>query len=127
MTWNRAAVAAALADAFAAADPLISAFERPPATLNPPALVCSDPATVTKRTAGMGVDRTEFVVIAVVGLEQADELDALLDTADRAIFADPTLGGVCQVAVVVENRNFRALNIGGADFRAADLAVQIDK
>lgn len=127
MTWSRAPVAAALADAFAAADATVSCFERPPATLNPPALICTDPQTVFKRTAGMGVDRCEFLVTAVVGLEQADELDALMDMADKAVFADPTLGGVCQVAVVVEYRSFRSLNVGGADFRAADLAIQIDR
>lgn len=127
MTWARQPVAEALAEAFAAAAPLVSCFEKPPATLNPPALVCTDPQSVLKRTAGMGVDRAEFIVTAIVGLEQADELDALLDTADQAIFADPTLGGVCYVATTTEYRSYRQLNIGGADYRAADIAITIDR
>jgi hypothetical protein len=119
-------VAAALADMFAAADPLVSAFALPPETFNPPALVCTDPAVVTKRTAGMGVDQCEFVVIAAVGLAQADDLDGLCDLADKAILADPTLQGVARAAMVTEARNFRPLKVGGTDYRAADLAIRID-
>ena len=126
MTWHRAPVAAALAAAFQAADPAVAVFAVAPGTLNAPALVCTDPASVTKRTAGMGVDQTEFVVLAVVGLDQADELGDLLNEADAAIMADPTLGGVCLTSTVVEYRNYRQLNVAGADFRAADLAIRID-
>jgi len=130
MTWQRAPVATALAAMFTAATadqvPPVSCFERPPETLNAPALVCTDPATVGKRTAGMGVDQTEFVVTDVCALELSDDLDALLDVADRAILADPTLGGVVLTSVVTEYRNWRPLQIGGAPFRAADLAIRID-
>jgi hypothetical protein len=126
MTWRRGPVATALAAVFAAADPAVSVFETAPGTINAPALICTDPSVVVKRTAGMGVDQTEFIVTAAVGLDQADEMSDLLDVADRAIFADPTLGGVVQTAVVVEYRNYRPLQVGGADFRAADLAVRID-
>ena len=54
-------------------------------------------------------------------------MSALLDLADQAILADPTLGGVCYAAMVTEYRNYRHLIVGGADFRAADLAIQIDR
>jgi hypothetical protein len=126
VTWSRGPVAAALADAFATADPAVACFEIPPGTVNAPALICTDPATVTKRVAGMGVDQTEFIVTAAVGLDQANEMSALLDLADQAIMADPTLGGVCQMAMVTEYRNYRLLTVGGAEFRAADMAIRID-
>lgn len=126
MSWKRRPVAESLADMFALADPTVSAFAVQPATFNVPALICTDPATVTKRSAGMGVDQAEFIVVAAVGLEQADDLDDLLTLADTCVLADPTLGGVCLTSMVIECRNFRALNVGGSDYRAADMAIRID-
>jgi len=126
MTWARAPVAAALTEMFAAADPTLAVFAQAPGTVNPPALICTDPTIVTKRQAGMGVDQTEFIVTAIVGLDQADTMSAVLDLADKTIMADPTLGGVCLAGMVTEYRNYRVLTIGGGDYRAADLAVRID-
>lgn len=126
MSYSRAPVAAALVAAFRAADPAMNVFDKPPATINAPALVVVDPTTRQLHVAGMGVDQTEMVVTAVVGLEQADTLDDLMNTAIAAIAAEPTLGRVVMTATVTEARNWRRLVVGGADFRAADLAVRID-
>lgn len=127
MTWDRSRAAPALAALIeAAADPLVTVFEAAPDTLNAPALVCSEPARVAKRTAGMGVDECEFVVIGLTGLDQSDQLAALLDTVDKAVMSDPTLGGVAQTSMVTEYRNWRPVSIGGANFRAADAAIRID-
>lgn len=126
MTWSRAPVAAALVAAFNTLDPMLNCFAAAPETFNPPALIVTDPASVTKRAAGMGVDQTELIVVAAVSLEAADDLDALMNAADRAIFADPTLGGVVLTSLVTEYRNYRGLQVAGATYRVADLAVRVD-
>lgn len=126
MSWQRAPVVAALVAAFSEAAEHVAVFKVSPATVNPPALVCVDPVTVTKRTSAMSVDQTDFAVTAIVALDQADELSALLDTADSAVMADPTLGKTVWAATPIEYRNFRLLTIGGAEYRAADLIIRID-
>lgn len=126
MSYSRPPVAAALTEAFQTAAPWVNVFDRPPATINAPALVVVDPTTRQFSNAGMGVDQTELIVTAVVGLEQVDDLDDLMNLAASAIKADPTLGRLVMTATVTEGRNWRALTVGGANFRAADLAVRID-
>lgn len=104
----------------------MNVFDRPPPTVNAPALVVVDPTSRMLHTAGMGVDQTELIVTAVVGLDQVDELDDLTNVAIGAIAGDPTLGRVVLTATVTEVRNWRRLVVGGAEFRAADLAIRID-
>jgi hypothetical protein len=129
VSWDRPAVAAALAqvltDAVAAADLAVTVFKAPPLTLNAPALVVGFPATVAYHVPAFSVDLATIVVTAMAGIDDPDTADQLTTLAREAIEADSSLGGVVPVAKPVEQRNWRGLNVGGSDFLAVDLAVEI--
>ena len=126
MTWNRAPVAAALVDVLAeATNDQVMVFDRPPATLNAPAVVVGRANTVTYGVGALGIDNAELPLIVIGGLDDMDGVEALKMACRLAVAADPALGGVVQLAYPGEERNWRGLNIGGADFLAVDLILQI--
>lgn len=129
MSWSRATTAKALADALssvASAD-YVSVFNHPPLTLNAPALVVGRPTEVLYATAGLGVDNAQLPVICIGPTEGEDVVDGLIAIVRQVIAADPTLGGVVRVVTAPMERSWRAVRIGGADFLAADVVLQVQQ
>ena len=126
MSWARTPVAAALVDMLTAAtEGAVTVFDRPPATFNVPAMVVADPTRVEYRTPAFGVDLARISVICAAGADQVDMVDDLIAVAVAALQADPSLGGAVQVCQVIEQANWRVLTVGGAEFRAADVVLEI--
>jgi hypothetical protein len=126
VSWDRPAAAAALVDVLTAAtDEVVTVHDKPPSTLNAPALVVSYPTTVTKHVPTFAIDQATVAVLGVAGVEDGDGLDELLDDATTAIEADPTLGGAVQYAKPVEWRNWRIMTSAGASLLVAELALEI--
>ena len=126
MSWDRPAAADALVTVLTAAtDDLVTVHDRPPSTLNAPALVVSYPTTVTKHTPTFAIDEASLAVLGAVGVEAGDGLDELLEDATTAIETDPTLGGAVQYAKPVEWRNWRIMTSAGASLLVAELVLQI--
>jgi len=126
VAWDRPAAAGALVEVLeAATSSTVSLFEQPPATFNPPALVINYPATVTKHNPAFAIDQAATTVTAAVGVSDGDTLDTLLDAANLAVEADPTLAGTVQHAKPVEWRNWRVLTVAGIDMLTADLALEV--
>lgn len=124
MSWDRSRVAPAIVDCLTAAVPGVSAFDRPPATFNAPAYVVGLP-TVTYDTPTFGIDLAVLPVAAAAGVEEADRIDDLLRQARAALLDTGNLGGVVQLLIITEQRNWQRLNVGGADLLTAELAVTI--
>jgi len=129
MTWQRAPAAAALVGklsaAVAAGTLPVTVFDKPPATLNAPALVVGRPLEVRYATAAFGIDEAELPVVVVAGADGDDMLDSLITTVREAVAPDPTLGGVVQSAIVSLERNWRNLTVAGADVLTADVLLTI--
>jgi hypothetical protein len=119
-------VAAALVDACNAYDPTVTCFERPPATLNPPALVVSRPTVVRYSAFAFGVDEVELPVICVGALAGGeDPVTELTAIVRAAVAAQPTLAGTVKGATADEERNWRAVTIGGVECLAVDVILSI--
>lgn len=129
MSWDRALAAAALevvlADGTAAMTPPASVFSQPPSTYNPPALVIQYPTQVLLHQPAFAVDIATVSVLAVAGLEESDTVDELLLLAVEAVEGDPQLGDTVQIARPVEHRPWRIVNVAGADYLTAELALEI--
>jgi hypothetical protein len=127
MSWDGAVARAGLAELLTAAveGTNVSVFPAPPSTFNPPALVVQYPQTVSKYTAGMGVDTATWAVMVAVGLEnQSDYLDQLANLAADAIFGDPSLAGITLSSRVTELRNWRILLMSGVEVLTAEVVVE---
>jgi hypothetical protein len=125
MTWERAPVAAALVGILAPLDDLVSVFPAPPATFNAPAAYVSYPQVVSYDGFAFGVDTVALPVTVAAGLTESDRIDGLLATYKRALNADPSLAGSVKSGRVNLQQGWRILNVGGADFLAADLILEI--
>jgi hypothetical protein len=124
VSWDRAAVAAALVDVLTAATGVM-VFDRPPGTLNAPALVVARPNTVTYGNGAFGIDDAELPIVCVGGADDLDGLEALKALVRQAIDADNTIKGVVQHAYPQQERNWRVINIGGADLLTVEVILQI--
>lgn len=124
MSWRHGPAAQGLVGLLRAEAPEVAAFEAPSATFNVPAFVCQYPTLVVFDTRAFGVDVVTWPLLVAVGLEQAGQLDALIATARAAITLDPTLGGAVQIARPTESRNWRILNVAGAEYLGADLVLE---
>jgi hypothetical protein len=127
MTWTRSTAAPALAAALEnQSDGTVAIYAAPPATLNVPAAVVGHVLDVTYATAGLGLDTVQLPVICVGqlfdGEEQLEELTALVRSA---VVADPQLAGTVSSVTANGERNWRAVKIGGADFMAVDVVLDI--
>jgi hypothetical protein len=126
MTWDRAAAAGALAGLLEAATDGagVAVYPKPPKGFTPPALIVQLPTRVAKHSPAFGTDFTEWTVLVGVDIEGADELDDLLGVATAAVEDSPTLAGATAFTRVVEWRNWRILNVGGADYLVAEVALE---
>jgi hypothetical protein len=124
VSWDRQKAAHALAELLAAAVPEAAVFETPPAGFNPPALIVQYPSIVTLSSPSFGTDVAAWVVLCAVGPGEPGPLDELLADATAAVRLDPTLGRVTQSTRPVEWRNWRLLSVTGAEYLAADLALE---
>ena len=127
LTWNRATVAAAMAEVLEGLDPTASVFATPPETFNAPVYVVGFPRTVEYDAASYGVDLTTIPIMVGVGPNELDRADAMLEAAKTALNADPGLAGAVQHCRVTEQTNWRRLNIAGVDVLCCDLVVEIRK
>jgi hypothetical protein len=125
MTWQRASVAAAVVGIVAPLDVLVTVFEAPPSTLNPPAAYVSYPQLVQYDGFAFGVDTVALPLTVAAGMDEADRIDGLLATYKAALNADPTLAGSVKSARVNMQNAWRRLNVAGADYLAADLILEI--
>jgi hypothetical protein len=129
MSWDRpvaaAALVAVLEDAVAAMTPPASVFAQPPSTHNPPALVVQYPSQVILHQPAFPIDTATVTVLAVGGIDDPGTVDALLAVSVAAVEADPQLGAVVQYARPVEHRTWRIVNVAGADYLTAELALEI--
>jgi len=116
-----------LADAIEpVADGSITIYDAPPSTLNAPAVVVGHVLDVTYATAGLGVDTVQLPVICIGPLwDGEDVLEELIGLVRSAIRADPQLGGAVGGVTPNGERNWRAVKIGGADFMAVDVVLDI--
>jgi hypothetical protein len=139
MTWHRADFCKALYDLlstapwppgtpvdpddYVAGPPTI--FERPPSTVNPPAVVIGRPTEVRYSEAAFGVDMADFGVLCVGPIDGDDIVDGLIGFVRSAIGPDPTLGGTCKSLVAGAERNWRALRVAGVDVLVAEVALEV--
>jgi hypothetical protein len=130
VAWNRAVVAKALYAMLTTAPPDPAAtppfiFERPPGTLNAPAVVVGRPAEVRYSEFALGIDFCEFIVVCVAAIDGDDDLAELIGWARSVIEPDPSLGGAVQTCVCTGERNWRAVRVAGADLLAAELVLEV--
>jgi hypothetical protein len=125
VTYDASTVCPAIAAKLAAIDPTVSVFDTPPSTLNAPAYVVSYERRVDFDQAAFAVDRVEQLVLAVAGLGERYRVNTMLNQAKTALAADQTLGGIVGSLKVTTAEHYHQLGIGGADFLAADLILEI--
>ena len=128
MSWSRALVAAALADALKAAQwagDTASIFPAPPETLNAPAIVVGRPVEVRYGVAAFSQDEATLPVICIGPATAEDTVDGLIAFVRGAVAADPTLGGAVPSCTATSERNWRALRIAGAELLGADVILTI--
>jgi hypothetical protein len=125
VTWSRSEAAAAVVSILSELDPVVSVFAQPPETLNPPAYVVGYVRMVMYDQPSFAVDAANLVVAAVTGANEVDRCDAMLHDAKVALNADPSLSGVAKHCRVIEQGNWRRLNIAGSELLAGDLTVEI--
>jgi hypothetical protein len=126
MSWSRAPLAKALVAAIEPAATGVSVFERPPFTLNVPAIVVSGPTEVRYSSVAFSIDEVILPIVCVAALDEYDELHSLIVTVRESIdAADPTLGGIVSRAWVSGERNWRPTKIAGADCLAAEAVLTV--
>ena len=125
MSWDRSKAAPALAEAIAAANPAVSVFDKPPLTLNPPAIVVGRQTEVAFATSAFGVDEATLPVFCVGPADGDDIVAGLITAARDAIDVDPTLGGIVQRCDPVAERNWRGINVAGTELLQAELSLLI--
>jgi hypothetical protein len=103
----------------------VSVFTHPPATFNVPALVVQLPTQVDFSKPTVATDTGQMTVLAAVGIDQADALDQLLQSATAALDPDPTLGGAVILCMATDWHGWRILNLGGSEYLVAEVALQI--
>ena len=119
-------MAAALVEMLTAATAeLVTVFAKPPATFNPPAIVIARVERVTFSLAALNVDDVSLPLMAIGPLDDDEGVSDLAETIRLAIRADPTLRGTVQAAWPYEQRNWRPVNVAGADLLAVEVAVSI--
>jgi hypothetical protein len=127
VTWSRAPVATALvAQLSAALGPGVKVHHAPPEVINGPCVVVSRPQLVACSTIAPAVDEVTLPIVVASGIEQEDNLDAILATCRSAVMADSTLQGSVHVAYPTEIRNWRNLTgAGGIQLLLAELIITL--
>jgi hypothetical protein len=116
-----------LAAAIVAADEsaTVSVFAVPPSTLNVPAVVIAHPAEVRYGVSALGIDEASLTVVCVGAFGGEDAIEDLIALVRGVVMADPQISSSVLSAAPGTQRNWRAVKIGGADFLAADLLLDI--
>jgi hypothetical protein len=126
MAWDRATVTASLAQLLSAAlAGAVTVFDRPPLSLNVPAVVIGRVEQVQYGTPSLGIDTATLPVHCVGAIDADDTVDALKAAVRLAVFNDWTIAGTVQRATCTEERNWRNVPVGGAEVLAVDLIIQI--
>lgn len=128
MSWDRSiaapALGQALADAVAAAGETITVYNQPPGTLNPPAIVIGRPVEVRYSTIAMNIDECSLPVLCVGPVDGEDRVAQII-TFIRQNVTNTDLGGTVQIAYPAVERNWRQVNVGGADLLQAEVTFTI--
>jgi hypothetical protein len=125
VSWDRAAVAAALVDMLGPATG-VTVHPIPPEIVNPMCVVVSRPQTVSYSTVAPGVDDATLSLIIVGGVETEDRVESLKTACRAAVLADPTLAGVVQAAWPAEERNWRNYTgAGGIQLLQVELILTV--
>jgi hypothetical protein len=125
MSWNRTTAAAAITTALQATlGETVWVYERPPGTVNPPAVIVGRPTEVRYSIPAFSIDEATLPVICV-GPHDGDDTVDQLATQVRASFPDPTLGGIVQACWPVDERAWRQASIAGVDVLLADVTLTV--
>ena len=125
MSWDRTVAVPALVNAIdVASGGTVFVFDRPPTTLNPPAVVVGRPVEVLYATAGFSVDETTLPVLCVGAAEDDDTVDDLIGVV-RAAVKTPGLGGAAQSCVASAARNWRNVVLAGVEILQAEVILTI--
>lgn len=127
MSWDRAAAAKALAAELAAVladvgDPA-TVYDRPPGTINPPAVVVGRPTEVRFSVIAPGIDEVLLPVLCVGPLDGDDRVADLI--AAVRLIDNTNLDGVVQIAYPTTERNWRQVNVAGADLLSAEVTFTV--
>lgn len=97
--------------------------------LTPPAAEVALDGITYDAAMRSSADRYTFMIRLYVGRADdrsaVDALDALLVLVPAAINTDPTLGGVCDTARVVEARNYGAYQVDAATLLGVEFLVDV--
>jgi len=125
VSWDRTVAVPALVDAIeVASGQTVFVFDRPPTTINPPAIVVGRPVEVIYATAWFSVDEATLPVLCVGAGDGDDTVDDLIAVV-RAAVKDPGLGGAVQSVVASAARNWRNLVVAGVDILQAEVTLTI--
>ena len=131
MTWMRQPMADTLAlqiATYAGEMGLVTAtFATPPQSFNVPAIVVSYPRQIRYSTVAFSVDDVELVVTCFGGMDSVLVVDTLADIVRQSVLSDPSIGSTVISAHPLEQLNWRAMNVAGADFLAADVVLAIQQ
>jgi len=125
MTWKRSDLVGALVPILEGLDATVTVHPSPPSTISPPAYYVGYPVTVSYDAFAFGVDLVTIPLTAVRGLTESDEVDAMLRAAKDAVNADTTLGGAVPACRGMTQQAWRILGLGGSDYLAADLSLEL--
>jgi hypothetical protein len=129
MSWQREPVAKALVAAIetqlAAAQMTATVYDRPPFSVNAPAIVVGRPTEVRYSTAAFSIDEVTLPLGCLGGADQDDTVAELIAVVRAACDADPSLGQVVQDAHVSGERSWRNVKLAGTDVLVADAIVDV--
>jgi hypothetical protein len=125
MTWNRQTAAAAITAALQATmGETVFVFNKPPATVNPPAVIVGRASEVRYSIPAFSIDEA-ILPVTCAGPVDGDDIVSGLIAAVRGSFPDPTLGGVVQACWPTDERAWRQVSIAGVDVLLADVNLTI--
>ena len=128
MSWSRAPLAKALTALITAAveGDSVSVYDRPPFTLNVPAIVVSGPTEVRYSSVAFSIDEVVLPIVCLSALDEYDAVQALIVSVREALdAADPTFGGVVSRCWISGERNWRPTKIAGLDCLAAEAVATV--
>jgi hypothetical protein len=129
MSWQRQPVAKALVAAIetqlSVESMSATVYDRPPFTVNAPAIVVGRPTEVRYSSFAISIDEVTLPLGCVGGADQDDTVAELIAVVRAACAADPSLGQVVQDAHVSAERSWRNVKLAGADMLVADAIVDV--
>jgi hypothetical protein len=126
MTWDRTLVVPALVEVLEASiGPAVSVFDRPPPTVNPPAVVVGRVNSVEYGVGAFGIDNAELPLVLIGGADDLETVEALKMSVRVAIDGAMSLLGTVQQCYAASERNWRVLNIAGAEVLTVEVILEI--